>query len=88
MAGAHLPKGHAFIEHIFTGTQIGRNGGPVRRAISSIKANASLANVYAAASRLGWKVEQVGSYWFFHDAKLSSGEVVGISGGNVPTLKR
>jgi len=88
MPRVHSLKGQAFIEAIFTGTKIGRNGGPVRRAISSIKANASLANVYAAASRLGWRVEQVGGYWFFHDARLPSGEVVGISSGNVPTLKR
>lgn len=79
MAARKGPKGAAFIEAIFTGTDLARRGGPVRRQRSTILANASLAAVFAAAKARGWNVAEIGFYWYFSDASLPARRVTGIA---------
>lgn len=69
-------RGKNFIDRIFA-TEQALVGGPVRRAMSTIVRNASLASTLAEAKRRGWSVYQLGGYWYFFDVPIRFGRVVG-----------
>lgn len=86
MPRKYNPKGTAFIEEIFAKTDIARRGGPIRRSISTIKREASLAAVFAAATAKGWTVTQSGSYWQFTSAANRPLRVISVDAAGKPLL--
>ena len=79
-------RGANFIDRIFTGSFMASEGLPVRRALSTLRINASLGDVYAAAQARDRRVIQFAGYWFFADAKYQCGEVIGLSEQERPIL--
>ncbi|MBW6530738.1 hypothetical protein KZ820_08320 [Sphingomonas sp. RRHST34] len=86
MSGYKTPSGNSFIAKIFKGRKICEDGGPVRRAISNIERQSSLARAFAEATRQGWTVTQIGSHWHFSRDYLTPKLVVGVDAERKPAL--